>query len=340
MLVSFIIPCYNSASTIHHCLDSIYALAIPESEFEIIIVDDGSTDETGEIVKEYGRGHDNLKQIRHLVNRNLGAARNTGLAAAKGNYIAFVDSDDEVVSGMAQALNLTKNRGLDMVAMCLEIQEGSSIQTLSLPYSPEQVFTGVQLLEEYPFWSVSVWSYLFAKELIDRVHYPFVEGAYFEDVDFVFKHLFYAERISYCANCGYRFYSNPSSITHTFSPKHTFGFAYLGIRVLSLFNNLSDKRVMFARSLMEYGKTKLDYTFRQLLRLGSFDRVNAFYNLFDSKVNRRSLLRMGDKEAVIKWSFQSRFWLRYRFLTAVLSGIVGTRRVFRFKRGNCRDMTD
>lgn len=62
----------------------------------MIVVNDASKDETGEIVEEYGKAHENLTQIRHLVNRNIGAARNTGMAAARGKYFAFVDSDDEV----------------------------------------------------------------------------------------------------------------------------------------------------------------------------------------------------------------------------------------------------
>lgn len=84
MRLSLIIPCYNSAATIRRCLNSVYALPLQESEFEVIVVNDGSTDETGRLVEEFGTAHPNLTQIRHLVNRNLGAARNTGLAVAKG----------------------------------------------------------------------------------------------------------------------------------------------------------------------------------------------------------------------------------------------------------------
>ena len=322
--LSVIIPCYNSARTILRCLDSIYALPLPESDFEVIAVNDGSTDETQDLLEEYVRHHTQLTVIRHLVNRNLGAARNTGLAAAKGKVIAFVDRDDEVSPGMVQALNLMEAKDLDMVALRLELREGERISFLSLPYSPEDVFSGIRLQEEHPFWSVSAWSYLYSKNLIETVHYPFVEGAYYEDVDFVYNHLFPAERIGYCDDCCYRFIVCPTSITQSFSSKHVFSSAFLGARLLSFFDRLAPKESSFAKSMIEFGCVKLNKVFRQLFRLGSISEVKAFYNLFDSRIERSSLLKK--KEQAYYWPFQARLWLRNRLATTLFAGIVGSLR--------------
>ena len=207
--LSIIIPCYNSAKTIIRCLDSIYSLPLPESDFEVIAVNDGSTDETQNLLEEYARHHTQLTVIRHLVNRNLGAARNTGLSAARGRAIAFVDSDDEIMPPIVKALSRMENKGLDLVAMSIEKVDGSQTSTQTLPYSPEEVFSGIRLQEVHPFWGTAVWSYLFSKALIDRVHYPFVEGAFFEDADYVYNHLYHAEKVSYCEECSYRFITNP-----------------------------------------------------------------------------------------------------------------------------------
>ena len=91
MRISFIIPCYNVSKMVLRCLDSIYALGLSESEFEVVAVNDASTDDTLQIVRDYSERHPNLVVVNHLVNRNIGAARNSGLAVVKGNFIAFVD---------------------------------------------------------------------------------------------------------------------------------------------------------------------------------------------------------------------------------------------------------
>ena len=91
MVVSFIIPVYNSSKTIHRCVDSI--LALDSSEYEIILVDDGSKDDSGKICDDYAAKHSFIKVI-HQENQGQAAARNAGLEIAAGEYVLFCDSDD------------------------------------------------------------------------------------------------------------------------------------------------------------------------------------------------------------------------------------------------------
>ena len=88
-MVSVIIPAYNAGQCIGRAIESV--LGQSYSDYEIILVDDGSTDETGEVVKRYG------DKVRYIYQENAGvsAARNTGISAAKGQWIAFLDADDE-----------------------------------------------------------------------------------------------------------------------------------------------------------------------------------------------------------------------------------------------------
>lgn len=288
----------------------------------MIVVDDGSTDETGRLVEEYGSAHENLTLIRHLVNRNLGAARNTGLAAAKGDCIAFVDSDDEVAPGMVGALRMMEEKGLDMVAMRVEKvkEDGTVDRALTLPYSTEEVFSGVRLQEEHPFWCSAVWGYLFSRTFINSVNYPFVEGVYYEDSDFVCRHLYQAGRMGFSEACGYRFFfSNPASITHTLSPKHVFGYAYLGARMLSFYEGLEEKTSLFAESILEGGSFNLMKSFHRLPRLGSISEIRFFYDMLDSRVDRKSLKRY--HKPAYCWTFWTRFCLRHRHLAAGVAGI-------------------
>ena len=93
-LVSVIIPVYNVESYLVRCLDSV--LVQTYKNLEIILVDDGSKDKSGQICDEYAK-RDNRVKVIHQTNRGQSAARNAGVQSATGEYIAFVDSDDEVV---------------------------------------------------------------------------------------------------------------------------------------------------------------------------------------------------------------------------------------------------
>ena len=91
-LVSVIIPTYNSAGYIEEALESVFEQTL--QDFEIIVVDDGSTDGTGEVLRKYG------DRIRYIYQENNGpaSARNGGIRVARGEYIAFLDADDLWVS--------------------------------------------------------------------------------------------------------------------------------------------------------------------------------------------------------------------------------------------------
>ena len=92
--LSFILPFYGVENYIGSCLDSIYRQDIPEDQYEVICINDCSPDNSEQIVMQYAKKHTNLKLIKHEVNKKLGAARNTGLKAALGKYVWFIDTDE------------------------------------------------------------------------------------------------------------------------------------------------------------------------------------------------------------------------------------------------------
>ena len=84
---SIIIPVYNGEQYIKNCLDSIYRQGLGDDDFEVICVNDCSTDNTAQVISEYGKFHQNLRLINHETNRRQGGARNTGVKVAEGKYI-------------------------------------------------------------------------------------------------------------------------------------------------------------------------------------------------------------------------------------------------------------
>lgn len=101
MLLSIIIPAYNASSTIGRCLDSVLCQAF--EDFEIIVVNDGSKDDTGEICHRYAEKDVRIRVI-DKENAGVSSARNTGMNAARGKYIQFVDADDYIDPDMCQLL--------------------------------------------------------------------------------------------------------------------------------------------------------------------------------------------------------------------------------------------
>lgn len=115
MITSFIIPIYNGAIYITRCLDSIYAIGLLQDDFEILVVDDCSTDNTRELVLSYVVEHPQVRLLCQNENHRQGAARNRGLKEAKGDYVTFVDGDDIVLDGLLPALNWADRLKVDMV---------------------------------------------------------------------------------------------------------------------------------------------------------------------------------------------------------------------------------
>lgn len=114
-LLSVIVPFYNTEGYISECLDSVCAQDL--ENVEVILINDGSTDSSLEIAKKYKNNHKCINIINHKSNRGLVASRNTGLFAAKGTFIVYIDSDDKVKKDYFKniSLILSKNNSLDLI---------------------------------------------------------------------------------------------------------------------------------------------------------------------------------------------------------------------------------
>ena len=95
-LLSIIVPVYNAEKWLRRCVDSLLNQDLPREDYEIILVDDGSTDDSPRICDEYLAAHPGLVRVIHQPNSGVSMARNTGIELAKGEYLSFVDSDDYV----------------------------------------------------------------------------------------------------------------------------------------------------------------------------------------------------------------------------------------------------
>lgn len=192
--ISVIVPIYNTKTFLPECLDSILAQDI-QVPYEVLLVDDGSTDGGAEICDEYA-AKDARVRVFHQENQGLSAARNTGIDAARGRYYAFVDSDDVVMPAYLSTLYEACEKHDAYMALCAveDVQENgqSCVPPHSTHPAQEGVFSGKELLNEFytPNGTVYTvaWNKLYRAEVWKLLHYP--EGRLHED-DFVAHRLFW-----------------------------------------------------------------------------------------------------------------------------------------------------
>lgn len=139
--LSIIIPVYNVAGYLEACLDSIYSQITPECQ--VILVDDGSTDSSGEICDKYGARYPDTFVI-HQENKGQGGARNNGVSASSGEYLFFVDSDDTIEpDAIKTALDDIEKYGADMVIYPMKVvsEGGGLISIDSDPFPTDTVMS-------------------------------------------------------------------------------------------------------------------------------------------------------------------------------------------------------
>ncbi len=215
-VVSVIVPVYNVEKYLRRCLDSLVSQTY--EPLEIILVDDGSIDSCGGICDEYAQKYDCIKVI-HKSNGGLSHARNTGLDAATGDFVTFVDSDDFVDPEMCAVLKdaIDKN-GADVscVGIVKEYENGKPSCPAYSPGGPA-VFCGKEGLREvflYRAMFVSAWAKLYRRELFCNVRFPVGET---DEDSAVVTDLLYGRTVAHAGRHMYHYLTRSGSITASYS---------------------------------------------------------------------------------------------------------------------------
>ncbi len=206
--VSVIMPAYNSASFIEPTLRCVVAQSL--KDFELIVVDDGSADETPEIAERFLSRHGggfSYRLIRSEENRGVSYARNVGIREARGRYLFFLDSDDRIEpDGLDTLYNAAVRHGSDMATCRCDMVavQGGKIRGLRKhlghPDPVKRVLTGREALSLYLVGKLGLWmgNILYASRRIREDGIRFTEGMrYLEDREFIVKNLFESDYLVY-----------------------------------------------------------------------------------------------------------------------------------------------
>lgn len=216
-LISVIIPVYRVEAYLHRCMDSV--LAQTYENMEIILVDDGSDDGCPAICDAYAE-QDGRVRVIHQKNAGLSGARNTGIEAAKGSYLAFVDSDDYLASDfLARLYEACVKTGSDMSVCRWEYVKGEAIPEKGS--GETRIFTGRQMLANLYIpdgaYFVVAWNKLYKRELFETIRYPL--GRIHEDEATTYRIYHQVKQAAYVDASLYGYFVTPSSITRGFNPK-------------------------------------------------------------------------------------------------------------------------
>lgn len=214
-MISVIVPVYKVEKYIDRCLESLINQDF--DSFEIILVDDGSPDNCGNICDEYSKKFGFIKVV-HKKNGGLSSARNVGLEVASGSYICFVDSDDWLDSHALSALyKIAIDNNAEIVSGSYKLAKDSRVKNKSknnvkiydrddaLEYYLRQGMSNI--ISEYP-----AWSKLYKAELFEGERFPV--GQLYEDVVTVFKLIKKTKVYAKTEKIIYYYFQNTSSITH------------------------------------------------------------------------------------------------------------------------------
>lgn len=210
--ISIIIPVYKVEDYVERCIKCIQAQTY--TNWEAIFVEDGSPDKSGEICDRYAKKDARIKVI-HKENAGVAAARNTGIANATGQYIAFIDSDDYAHPKYLEVLfTLMQEHDADLAIVGYELSYDSEVgdgQPLGEVQMMDSSKAVAKVIENQQF--CSPWSKLYKRSLFAHITYP--EGAIYEDLGTAFEIFQAADRIVYQNIPLYYYFQVSESITRS-----------------------------------------------------------------------------------------------------------------------------
>lgn len=252
--ISVIVPIFNVEALLPRCIESICNQTY--INLEIILVNDGSTDESGQICEEYARRDERIKVV-HKKNGGLSDARNTGIKLATGEFIAFVDSDDYIVHDAYEKL-ITEAFKYDLDVICSNAlvsrigkEETSLIRSRK---APETIFSGIDYMCENinnKSFSVCVWLNLYKSSLIKENEIFFEKGLLHEDEEWSPRIFLAARKVKYIDFITYVYVIRENSISNakdkSLNGLHIVKTCY---KMEAIFDNVLDRKQK--KILMDY----------------------------------------------------------------------------------------
>ena len=226
--LSIVVTVYNTEPYLRRCLDScVNQENVHPDDFDIIIVNDGSKDNSGLIIEEYVEKYTNVICVTQ-PNQGLSMARNNGEKAANGDYVWYVDSDDWISPNSVRRIINAMSGEPDVITI-RAINDGSGIERNVIPKS---VTTGKDLLLRGD-WNFCGPFYIYKKDFWEKHEFAYYPGIYHEDAELTPKVLYEAVKVSVIDEVLYFVYQTPGSITRSPNIKRSYDMLFVAERLYS-----------------------------------------------------------------------------------------------------------
>ncbi|WP_313114912.1 glycosyltransferase family 2 protein [Aequorivita sediminis] len=284
MVFSIIIPVYNAASYIERCLNSVYNQNIEDNLFEVVIIDDGSPDNSTKIAETITEGKTNVK-IYSQENKGLGGARNTGIEKSMGTYLIFLDADDYLEPNcllkIYKKIRDEKFNNIDVFEMaCNLVTEENIIQTQFVPDHLEKIFNGMEYFLNVKTIN-SACNKVYNKKSISKLR--FKERIYSEDSEFNTRAFFYFKNVCSIDILMANFVQTKGSITRNNDSKVKNKLLQDSLMILRSFKSFEKNNSAFSPLEIKYFEKK--YT---------LSTVNIFYLLWKYNIEASRAISLKD----------------------------------------------
>jgi len=290
--LSIIIPVYQAENYLQRCLDSVLKQTM--QDFELILINDGSTDSSGKICDAYAL-HDNRINVIHKTNQGQSSARNDGIERARGEYVGFVDNDDVVYPDMFELLIHNIEEADADISACSFIQDNGDGTTDSKNHTLKKlILTNKEGVKEFlsrENLDIYVWTKIYKKAFIDRHNIKFEIGKTDEDFLFNFEAFKHAKRTVIEDIPKYIYYHREDSACRLFPQKHLK--AYLNMTLYRVDKILSETKEMYPDYAYLANRQKLKYCFimlKTIIQTGESNVESEYRQILDFlKENIRQL---------------------------------------------------
>lgn len=218
-ILSIVIPVYNVAAYIEKCVASCFKQNVSDDLFEIILVNDGSTDNSLELCEELKIDYPKI-EIVSQKNKGLSGARNTGLRNAIGDYVWFVDSDDWIEENCINRIIQKLNNKVDILWLGHDVwHNGESIKDY-IPKETSNSITGSELFTSHLNNLFYIWKFIYNREFLNSNSLTFLEGILYEDLEFTPRALIKADKCHTLPHVYYHYLVREGSIANNIKLKN------------------------------------------------------------------------------------------------------------------------
>lgn len=216
VLISVIIPAYNAAGVVENCLRSIYSQSLSADAYEVIVVNDGSTDSTAHILRSWGEAHDNFRFVSK-ANAGVSVARNVALELAHGRYVVFADADDAFWPESLPKLAVRLQQCDTDLVICRSHDGVAERYRWDHLFAPSAVLAPQHILQR-GYIHGSAWGVAFRRDFLNACHLRFVPGlAFGEDSQFVLEAMSCAAGVEFFSLLLYKVIGVPCSVSRVFT---------------------------------------------------------------------------------------------------------------------------